>query len=97
MAELILQCDTCSVGVGADGVLQPLAYASRILNSAEQNYSQIERELLAVVFGVTKYHQYLLGRHFKLPTDHKPLITLLGEHKPVPQLAAARIKRWALL
>ena len=46
---------------------------------------------------MTKYHQYLLGRHFKLPTDHKPLITLRGEHKPVPQLAAARIKRWALL
>ena len=47
---------------------------------------------------MTKYRQYLLGRHFKLLTDHKPLITLLGEHKPVPpQLAAARIKRWALL
>ena len=46
---------------------------------------------------MTKYRQYLLGRHFKLLTDHKPLITLLGEHKPVPLLAAARIKRWALL
>ena len=77
--------------------VQPVAYASRILNNAEQNYSQIERESLAIVFGVTKYRQYLLGRHFKLLTDHKPLITLLGEHKPVPMLAAARIKRWALL
>ena len=82
---------------GPDGALQPVAYASRILNNAEQNYSQIERESLAIIFGVTKYRQYLLGRHFKLLTDHKPLITLLGEHKPVPLLAAARIKRWALL
>ena len=107
MAELILQCDASSVGVGAallqpgpDGALQPVAYSSRILNilnNAEQNYAQIERESLAVVFGVTKYRQYLLGRHLKLLTDHKPLIALLGEHKPVPQLAAARITRWALL
>ena len=97
-AELVLQYDASSVGVGAallkpvpDGTLQP------VLNSAEPNYSQIERESLAIVFGVAKFRQYLLGRHFKLLTDHKPLITLLGEHKPVPQLAAARIERWALL
>ena len=49
-----------SVGVGAallqpgpDGALQPVAYASRILNNAEQNYSQIKRASLAVVFGLT--------------------------------------------
>ena len=104
MAEWILQYDASSAAVGAallqpgpDGALQPVAYGSRILNNAEQNYSQIERESLVVVFGVTKYRQYLLGRHFKLLTVHKPLITLLGEHKPIPQLAAARIRRWALI
>jgi hypothetical protein len=82
---------------GHDGSLQPVAYTSRTLNAAENNYAQIERESLAIVFGVTKFRQYLLGRHFKLLTDHKPLITLLGEHKSVPQLASARIKRWSLL
>ena len=103
-AELVLQCDASSIGIGAvllqpgaDGSLEPVAYASRTLNQAEQNYSQLERESLAIVFGVTKFRQYLLGRQFKLLTDHKPLITLLGEHKPVPQLASARIKRWSLL
>lgn len=103
-AELVLQCDASSVGLGAallqlgpDGELQSVAYASRTLNSAEQNYSQIERESLAIVFGITMFRQYLLGRHFKPLTDHKPLITLLGEHKPVPKLASARIKQWALL
>ena len=56
MAELILQSDASSVGVGAallkpgpDGALQPVGYVSRILNNAEQNYSQIERESLPVV------------------------------------------------
>ncbi|XP_015780595.1 PREDICTED: uncharacterized protein K02A2.6-like [Acropora digitifera] len=103
-SKLILQCDASSVGVGAtvlqrgpDDSLLPVAYASRTLTSAEQNYSQIERESLAIVFVVTKFRQYLLGRHFTLLTDHKPLITLMGEHKPVPQLASARIKRWSLL
>ena len=101
---MILQGDASSVGVGAtllqpgpDDSLLPVAYASRILTSAEQNYSQIERESLAIVFGVTKFQQYLLGRHFTLLTDHKPLITLMGEHKPVPQLDSTRIKWWPLL
>ena len=103
-SKLILQCDASFVGVeatvlqpGPDDSLLPVAYASRILTSAEQNYSQIERESLAIVFGVTKFRQYLLGRHLTLLTDHRPLITLMGEHKPVPQLASARIKRWSLL
>ena len=102
-AELFLQCDALCIGVGAvfqreaDGSLEPVAYAPRTLNQAKQNYSQIEWESLAIVFGVTKLRQYLLGRHFKLLTDHKPLITLLGEHKSVPQLGSARIKRWSLL
>ena len=72
-------------------------FASRTLYNAEQNYSQIEHESLAIISGITKFRQYLFGRHFKLLTDHKPLITFLGENKPVPQLASARIKRWALL
>jgi hypothetical protein len=74
--ELVLQCDASSIGDGAvllqprhDGSLQPVAYASRTLSAAEKNFSQIERESLAIVFGVTKFRQYLLGRHFKLLTD----------------------------
>ena len=103
-AELSLQYDASCIGVGAvllqpgaDGSLEPVAYAPRTLNQAKQNYSQIEWESLAIVFGVTKLRQYLLGRHFKLLTDHMPLITQLGEHKSVPQLGSARTKRWSLL
>ncbi|KXJ08001.1 Retrovirus-related Pol polyprotein from transposon 297 [Exaiptasia diaphana] len=95
--------DGLSIGVGAvilqpeQGTLKPVAFDSRVLTDAEKKYSQIEKELLAIVFGATKFRQYLLGRHFTLKTDHKPLITLCGEHKTIPQMASSRIKRWTLL
>ena len=41
-------------------------------------------------------HIYLMGRHFTLITDHKPLLTLLNEGKTIPSHASARIQRWAL-
>ena len=94
-AELVLQCDASSVRVGAvllqpgnDGSLQPVAYASRTLIHVERNYAPIERESFSELLN---FVNILLGRHFKLLTDHKLLITLLGEHKLVPQLASARV------
>ena len=52
---------------------QPVSYASRALTKAEQNYSQIEKELLAQVFGMEHNHQYVYGRRVTLWADHKPL------------------------
>ena len=52
---------------------------------------------MAVVYAVKKLHQYLYGRKFDIVTDHKPLLGLLGEHKPVSATAASRVQRWALL
>eukprot|EP00794_Sanderia_malayensis_P001704 gene1704-1898_t len=91
-APLVLQVDASSIGVGAVilqpdvGTLRPVAYTSRIPANAEKKYSQIKKESLGIVFGVPKFRQYLLGRHFILKTDHKPLITLCGEHNPIPIL-----------
>ena len=66
-------------------------------SSAEQNYAQIEREALAIVFAVQRFHQYLYGRTFTLVTDHRPLCKILGEKESIPPLAAARMQHWALL
>ena len=79
-----------------DGQERPIAYSSRTLSQPEKNYSQIEKEALALVYGVKKFHKYLYGRRFLLVTDHKALTTVLGPKTGVPALAAARMQRWAL-
>ena len=74
-ADTELQCDASDKGLGAclmqEG--QPVAYASRAMTDAEVNYAQIEKELLAIVFGVERFEQYVHGRPVKIETDHKPL------------------------
>ena len=75
---------------------RPIAFASRTLTPTEQKYAQVEKEALALVFGVKRFHQYLYGRHFTLITDHKPLTNIFGPHKAIPTLAAARLQRWPI-
>ena len=75
---------------------RPIAYGSRTLTQAERNYSQIEREGLAIIFGLQKFHQYLFGRKFTIITDNKPLSYIFSPNKGIPVLAAARIQRWAM-
>ena len=70
-----LQVDASSRGLGAV-LLQdskPIAFASKSLSPCEQRYANIEREMLAVLFGCEKFHQYLYGTRFIVHSDHKPL------------------------
>ena len=76
-----------------DGSERPVAYASRTLSTAERNYGHLDKEASAVAFAVKKFHQFLYGRHFKIYTDHKPLLGLL--HPEKPSMASSRMQRWA--
>ena len=76
MKPVVIQCDASDSGLGA-ALLQnglPVAYSSRALTSAETNYAQIEKELLAIVFACEKFDQYVYGRDkVHVQSDHKPM------------------------
>ena len=75
--------DASSEGLGAlleqleEGEWRPVAYASRALTDAEKRYAQIEKETLSIVFGVTRFHEYVYGRKFLVINDHAPLKAIL--------------------
>ena len=90
-----IACDASNVGLGvvlfhryADGSDRPIANASKTLTEAQRNYSQIQKEPLAIVYALSKFHQFLYGRTFILVTDQKPLLSLFGPTKATPSLAA---------
>ena len=107
--DLILMCDVSSYGVGA--VLahcipycseSPIGFASRSLSASQRNYLQIEKEALALGFGVQRIHAYIsVWSQFELSnwsqTINRFLIALLHQHRLTSTQASARIRRWSLL
>ena len=92
-----IQCDSSSYGIGAtliqDG--QPVEYASRSLTRVERDsYAQIEREMAAIVFAVTRFHTYIYGKQdVTIATDHRPLVSI---HKKSLTSAPRRLQRMLL-
>ena len=72
-------------------------FASRTLSKAEKNYSQIQKEGLAIIFAGKTFHQFIYGRHFTIQTDHKPLLGLVAKNKPIPAMTSVRIQRWEII
>ena len=94
--DVTIQVDASLNGLGAV-LLQddhPVAYASRSLTQSEQNYAQIEKEMLAITFGCERFHEYIYGKKsVTVNTDHKPLEFIL--QKPLYQ-ALLRLQRMIL-
>ena len=95
--EFVLQTNASDYGVGAVlsqlddlGNENVIAYASEALSPREQKYSTTDKEVFAVVFGTAHFRVYLLGRHFKLITDHNALRWLHTME------AKGRLARWIM-
>ena len=94
---VVIQCDASQTGLGA-ALLQegcPVAYSSRVMTPTEQNYAQIEKELLAIVFACEKFDQYIFGRSdVVVQSDHKPLETIFKKpiHSSPKRLQRMRLR-----
>ncbi|KAK7907206.1 hypothetical protein WMY93_015818 [Mugilogobius chulae] len=93
--HVTLTCDASQYGLGAACLQEgkPVAYASRTLTDTETRYAQIEKELLAVVFACSKFHDFIYGKTITVETDHQPLVTIIK--KPI-HAAPARLQRMML-
>lgn len=92
---ILLSVDASSTGLGAC-LLQdnkPVCYASKALTETQINYAQIEKELLGIVFGCTRFHQYIFSKNVTVETDHKPLIAIFK--KPLSKISS-RLQRMLL-
>ena len=77
-----LQTDASKKGLGAV-ILQnsrPVMFASWALTGVEKNYQNLERECLAMIWGMEKFHYFLYGKQFTLETDQKPLVSIYKKH-----------------
>lgn len=85
-----LSVDASSVGLGAVIMQneQPVAYGSRSLTDTQKRYAQIEKELLAIVYGCERFKQYLYGKQVQVESDHKPLESMFKKrlHKAPTRL-----------
>jgi hypothetical protein len=95
--EFILTTEATNDGAGAllsQGQISkglPIAYASRSFNKAEKNYSTVEKELAAIVWGIKHFRPYLYGRKFKIVSNHKPLTWIMNVKDP-----GSRLMRWRI-
>ena len=83
--ETLVSADASYYGLGAvirqksaEGMWKPIAYISRSLTETEQRYAQIEKEALAFTWACERFEDYLIGKKFKIETDHKPLVPLFS-------------------
>lgn len=100
---LIVAADASSVGIdersttrALDSQIKAVFYMSKTLIKSEQNYSQIEKEALALVTAAECFRKFVHSHHFVLQTDHLLLLALfkMSNTKGLDTRTANRLKRW---
>ena len=93
-----IMCDASDFTMGAvlgqrkEKIFRAIYYASRTFNEAQENYSTIEKEMLAIVFACEKFRPYILGSHVIVHTHHAAIKYLMSKKEAKPRLI-----RWVLL
>ena len=95
--EFVVRTDASNVAMGCvlmqnyEGIMHPVAYASKKFSERERKYSVEERECLAMVWGIQKFNRYLYGKEFTMETDHCGL-----QYLKTGSIRNARVMRWYL-
>ena len=95
--EFTVRTDASNKAVGCvllqnyEGVMHPVAYASKKLTDREKKYAVEEKEALALIWGVQKFNRYLYGKEFTMETDHLGL-----QYLKTGNVRNARVMRWSL-
>ena len=94
--ELVVDASEYAIGAVLEQQGHPIICISRRLSKAERNYSQTQREALAVIWAVKRLHKYLFGNKFHLVTDHKALEFIMRPDSSLSKCTSAMLQRWAI-
>ena len=95
-SEVVVDASETTIGAVLEQESHPVVCISRRLSKAEVNYSQTQREALAIVWAVRRLHKYLFGSTFLLVTDHKALKYIFQPESSLAKTTTAMLQRWAI-
>ena len=96
--EFEIMCDASDYAMGdvlgqrTEKIFKAIYYANKTFNEAQENYSTIEKEMLAMMFACEKFRPYILGSHVVIHTDHAAIKYIITKKD-----AKTRLIRWVLL
>ena len=95
-SELVVDASEYAIGGVLEQQGRPVICISRKLSVSERNYSQTQKEALAVIWCTKRLHKYLYGTRFKIVTDHQALQHIFRPSSLLGKAKSAMLQRWAL-